>query len=50
MRELHESCHEFFMRTRKKMEGLPMDQQETTLAQLVMEYGAQEFLYIVLLR
>jgi|SRR5579862_1357260 len=49
MRILHESVHESIVADSKKdEEGYALwDQQETTLAQLVMEYGAQEYLYIV---
>ncbi len=49
MRHLHENWHTSVTEDSKKNEdgyGL-WDQQETTLAQLVMEYGAQDYLYIV---
>lgn len=49
MRAVHETWHEVITSDSKKdEEGYALwDQQETTLAQLVMEYGAQEYLYIV---
>ncbi len=49
IRGLNESWHAVITADSKKdEEGYALwDQQETTLAQLVMEYGAQEYLYIV---
>lgn len=49
MRALNESAHAAIASDSKRdEEGYALwDQQETTLAQLVMEYGAQEYLYIV---
>ncbi len=46
---LHEQWHDAVVsESKKEEEGYALwDQEETTLAQLVMEYGAQEFLYIV---
>lgn len=49
IRSVHESWHAAITADSKKdEEGYALwDQQETTLPQLVMEYGAQEYLYIV---
>jgi len=49
MHELHENWHSSVVEDSKRNEdGYALwDQQETTLAQLVMEYGAQDYLFIV---
>ena len=49
IRNVHQNWHDLVVcDSKKEEEGYALwDQQETTLAQLVMEYGAQEYLYIV---